>query len=308
MMPLDHENATATVTISGLALGCYNKATQNYEVAFLRHECHVPPDHPPQFHALQIEVTKKLPCGESKMMYEIRDNEHRIFIDAENAVAPEDPIYFVGDDYDDFNRKQLVGDLEDFRWVVDFERNLNGGEPIELKPPTCPVTEMYISKPRLYADQESMSMVLYNVIPLDAAGDPIVREQKPFGFFTEGLKADITCRNGGAVVFRVDGPQGFHVALPHGHGPHQIKITNICPPKAESEEELESLNIEDDATPASPNPNFKPTDFRFFYSLIEDTGGKKYDVAPMGEGEGAVCNIGGLTKSENIFPVPVSSS
>jgi hypothetical protein len=300
MTPLEHENATATVSISGLALGCYNKATQNYEVGFLRHECH----------ALKIEVTKKLPDGEeSVMMYEIKDNQHRIFIDAENAISPQDPIYFVGEDYDDFNRKQLTGDREDFRWVVDFETNLNGGEPVELKAPEVPVTEMYISKPRLYADQETMTRDLHNLIPLDAKGEPVISEEKPFGFFTEGVKADITCQDGGAVIFRVDGPQGFQVHLPHGYGPHQIAITNNCPPKEASEEEESDRDTDSDAEPPELDSlGIKPTDFRLFYAVIEDTAGEKYDVAPANQGEGAVCNIGGLTKSEKLFPLPVSSN
>jgi hypothetical protein len=263
MTPLEHENATATVSISGLALGCYNKATQNYEVGFLRHECH----------ALKIEVTKKLPDGEeSIMLYEIKDYQHRIFIDAENAISPQDPIYFIGDDYDDFNRKQLTGDLKDFRWVVDFERNLNGGEPVQLKAPEVPVTEMYISKPRLYADQESMTRDLFNLIPLDAKGNP-TGEEKPFGFFAEGIKADIN-----------------------------------CPPKEASEEENDR-DTDSDAEPLDlESRGMKPTDFRLFYSLIEDTAGEKYDVEPANQGEGAVCNIGGLGKSEKLFPVPASSS
>src|SRR5215467_14377430 len=114
MTPLDHANATATVSITGLALGCYNKATENYEVGFLRHKCH----------ALTIEVRKKLPYGDpSVMMYEIKDFQHRIFIDAENAVPPEDPIYTVGGD--EFPRKDLQGDLEDFGWVINFDRDFN---------------------------------------------------------------------------------------------------------------------------------------------------------------------------------------
>jgi hypothetical protein len=292
MTPLEHEDATAIVSITGLALGCYNNATQNYEVGFLRHDCHV----------LKIEVKKKLRRGESVMMYEIGDNEHRIFIDAVNCVTPQDPIYFVGDNYDNFNRTQQTGDLEDFRWVVDFDRNLNQGNPVEIQRPNVPVTEMYISKPRLYADKDSMSDDLYNLISLDAKGKPIPNiEPEPFGFFAEGIKADITCQNGGAVIFRVDGPQGFQVHLPHRYGPHEITITNICPPKAKSE----NGNTDDDAgTTGDPSVEVEPTDFRHYYLLIKDTAGKKYDVAPANEGEGAVCNGSTLGKSGSLFPLP----
>ncbi len=295
MTPLEHEDATAIVSITGLALGCYNAATQNYEVGFLRHDCHV----------LKIVVKKKLRRGESVMVYEIGDNEHRIFIDAVNCVTPQDPIYFVGDNYDDFDRTQLTGDREDFRWVVDFDRNLNEGNPVEIQRPNVPVTEMYISKPRLYADEGSMTKDLFNLISLDARGNPIPNiEPEPFGFFTEGIKADITCQNGGAVIFRVDGPQGFQVHLPHRYGPHEITITNICPPKAKSE----NGNTDDDAgTTGDPSDEVKPTDFRHYYLLIKDTAGKKFDVEPANEGEGAVCNGSTLGKSDSLFPLPGGS-
>ena len=321
MTPLEHEKATAIVSVSGLALGCYNATTQNYEVAFLRHECH----------ALTIEIKKKLPCGESKMMYEIKDNHHRIFIDAENCVTPADPIYFVGDNYDDFDRSELQGDLEDFRWVVDFDRNLNGGELVELEvardpnthDPLVTVTEMYISKPRLYADDEKLTEGPFSLVSLDSEGKPIPNKApEPFGLFTEGVKADITCQNGGAVIFRVDGPQGFQVHLPHGSGPHEITITNICPPKEEENsggrddtgdsDRLDNELVGRDDTSDSARPiNLEPTDFRHYYLLIKDTDGKKYDVLPPPvHGEGAVCNIGNVGGDGRIgiLPVPLGSS
>lgn len=309
MTPLDHENATAIVSISGLALGCYNATTQNYEVAFLRHECH----------ALKIEVKKKLPYGgESTMMFEIKDTHHRIFIDAENCVTPADPIYFVGDDYDDFDRSEINGDQEDFRWVVDFDRNLNNGELVELEiardkkthEPLVTVTEMYISKPRLYSDSdpEKFTEGPFTLLSLGDDGKPIANKEEPFGLFTEGVKADITCKDGGAVIFRVDGPQGFQVHLPHGSGPHEITITNICPPKEDENTGRDTTG--DSARPGTVPGEYEPTDFRHYYLLIKDTNGKKYDVKkPPASGEGAVCNIGNVGGDGRIgmLPVPLGS-
>lgn len=307
MTPLDHDNATAIVSISGLALGCYNATTQNYEVAFLRHECH----------ALKIEVKKKLPCGESKMTYEIQDTHHRIFIDAENCVTPADPIYFIGDDYDDFDRSEINGDPEDFRWVVDFERNLNNGELVELEiardpethEPLLTVIEMYISKPRLYTDTEKMTDGPFSLVSLGPDGEPVPNKApEPFGLFTEGVKADITCQNGGAVIFRVDGPQGFQVHLPHGSSPHEITITNICPPKEDENNGRDTTGDSDRLD--NESDKLEPTDFRHYYLLIKDTNGKKYDVKkPPTSGEGAVCNIGNVGGDGRIglLPVPLGS-
>ena len=304
MTPLEHEKATAIVTITGLALGCYNKATQNYEVGLLRHDTH----------DLTIEVTKKLPGGESTIIYQIEDKYyHRIFIDAENAKLPEDPIFFIGENFDDFDRKQEPDENdEDFRWIIDFDTDMNDGAPIELKAPDVPVTEMYISKPRLYGDKESLTLDPHFLVRLDAKGEPVANEDPElFGFFTEGIKADITCQNGGAVILRIDGPQGFQVHLPHIDGqPHQIVIKNICPPKAASETEDACGNPRATGEPADPAASRKiePTDFRLFYSLIKDPDGDKFDIAPPeNQGEGAVCNGSTLTKQESLFPLPGQS-
>jgi hypothetical protein len=303
MTPLDHPNATATVSITGLALGCYNKATQNYEVGFLRYDDH----------DLTIEVRKKLPDGDSVMMYELKDSRHRIFIDAENAVSPEDPIYTVGEDFD---RTRLRGDAEDFRWVIDFETELNDGEPVDLRPPTVPVTEMYIAKPRLYGDRELMTPEPFVRVRIDPGTNRPVADEDPevFGFFTEGIKADITCQHGGAVIFRVDGPQGFQVHLPHGHGPHEITIKNICPPKVASEEENTSGNSDSEeedisgaADTGEESTDPKPTDFRLYYSVIRQTNGETFDLQSTVHGEGAVCNGSTLGQRSSLFPLPASN-
>ena len=312
MTPLDHDNATATVSITGLALGCYNKSTQNYEVGFLRYDDH----------NLTIEVKKRLPDGDSVVMYELIDHRHRIFIDAENAVSPEDPIYTVGEDFD--RTRPQREDVEDFRWVIDFETDLNGGEPVDLRPPTVPVTEMYMAKPRLYGDKLLMTDAPFARVRIDPGTDkPVANEDpQPFGFFTEGIKADITCQDGGGVILRVDGPQGFQVHLPHGYGPHEITIKNICPPGAASQEEDISGNSDSEEEDISGNSDSEeediggasdtgdnssdppPTDFRLYYSLIRDTSGERFDLLAPVHGEGAVCNGSTLGQRGSLFPLP----
>lgn len=293
--PLNHAEATAMVSITGLALGCYNKATQNYEVGLIRQNTHT----------LRIEVKKQLAAGHSRMVYEIKDSQHRIFIDAENAVVPDPAIFTVGDTFDRNDREH---NHEDFRWVIDFEKDLNGDRPVNLKPPEVPVTEMYISKPQLYADSDLMSLDPYLLVHIDPQTNKPVANEEPevFGLFTEGIKADITCQNGGAVVLRVDGPQGFAVQLPHGTGrPHEIIITNICPPKENAQSGTSSTGESGGTATTDPNA-FEPTDFSLFYSLIADTNGKKFDLKPTGDehGEGAVCNGGSLGTRGSLFPLP----
>ena len=277
-MPLSHENVTATVSVTGLALGCYNATTQNYEVALLRHGCHI----------LTIEVDKQIEGGTSRLKFQL-DTNHRIFIDTENGLFPENPIYTDGED---FVRTDPTHDNEDFRWVVDFEKNLNNNNEVVLQPPTdlttkeaIPVTEMYVSKPLLYADAELMALDNFMLVDTSVP----VRDQDPtlFGLFTEGIKADIRCQNGGAVILRVEGPQGFQIHLPHHDGEtHLIKVDNTCPAKS-------------NAGPSS--------DFTLYYSVITETDGTQFDVrSEVGptSGEGAVCNGSFLGVRGSLFPLP----
>jgi hypothetical protein len=146
---------------------------------------------------------------------------------------------------------------------------------------------MYVEKPLLYADPELF--VLDNFLLVDKknnTGDPTT-----FGLFTEGIKADLKCQKGGAVVLRIDGPQGFQIHLPHVCGQtHEIKVDNTCP--------------QDKKTTATES-----TDFNLYYSVIEETNGTQFDVQPEfpagGEaGEGAVCNGSFLGVRSSLFPLP----
>ena len=278
-MPLSHEDVTATVSVTGLALGCYNPTTQNYEVGLMRVSCHI----------LRIEVIKQLEDGStSRLKFEI-DEKHRIFIDTENGILPENPIYTDGETFD---RNDASHDNEDFRWVVDFEKELNSDTEVALKSPAdkdgnaIPVTEMYVEKPLLYADPELF--VLDNFLLVDKTSN----DENPFGLFTEGIKADLKCQKGGAVVLRIDGPQGFEVHLPHLCGQtHLIKVDNTCPEDKEK------------------NGPAGSTDFNLYYSIIEETNGTTFDVKPEnppeGEaGEGAVCNGSFLGVRGSLFPIP----
>ena len=270
-MSLQHDEATATVLVTGLGLGAYNCSTQNWEIGFLRNPRHL----------LTIEVTKQIDGGDPSWMKFQLDAQHRIFIDSERAIAPESPIYTVGETFD---RTDSEHDNEDFRWVVDFENQLNGGEEVELKVPAVPVTEMYVSKPVLYADTDTFSLDPLDIVDTNAVAP---NNTSVFGFITEGAKADITCQEGGAVILRVEGPQGFEIYLPHRAGePHFIHVDNTCP---EHEESLSS----------------QASDFFLYYDMIESTNGTKFDLKPPdeGSGEGAVCNMGFLGASTSLFPI-----
>ncbi len=268
-MPLDHTGVTATVSVTGLALGCYNRATRNWEVALLRHPRHV----------LNIDVKTTTPEGETKVTFQV-DGQHNIFVEAENVIEPETPLFMPGAPFD---RQAEGNDPEDLRWLVDLENELNNGDQVVLRRPAFPVTEMYVSSPVLYADFKAIRDTQLIKMTADNA-------TTPFGKLSETGKADIRCQDGGRVLLRIEGPLGFNVPLPHVPGTtHQIEIDNSCPDP-----------------PLSPSGE-PSSDFKLYYEVVKDTGGDKFDLKAVGEGpisgDGGVCNLGNLGARDHLFPI-----
>jgi len=271
---LSHEGVTATVSVTGLALSCYNPLTQNYEVGLIREGCH----------ELKITVNKQLENGSSSMQFSFLDmeNQYRIFIDTENGILPENPFFTTGGT---FSRTDRTHNNEDFRWVVDFEKELNSDNEVVLRRPEVAVTEMYVSKPRLYADVDRFVLDNFNLVNTDGGA---TAAPQMFGRFTQGIKGDIRCQYGGGVILRVEGPLGFQVYLPYTDGPaHEIVVDNRCP------RELEDPAI---------------TDFNKYYTtIISNPDGTQFDVTPVNpdvSGEGAVCNGSFLGVRTSMFPLP----
>jgi hypothetical protein len=265
-MPLDHTNATGTISVTGLALGCYNPATSNWEVGFIRHPRHV----------LNVKVTKQTSEGSANMTFQI-DNRHSIIVDAVNGIPPAEPLFTPGD----FDRQKPGNDPEDLRWLVDLERELNNNEPVVLKQPEFPVTPLLVSHPVIYANPTKFLVGSADLVKLSD------KDVKPFGRVGEAGNADITCEVGGAVILRIDGPLGFSIELPHIAGAtHKVEMENLCP----------------DSPGKSPE---QPSDFTLYYSIVQDTAGEKFDISVKNHanGVGAVCNAVFLGARDSLFPL-----
>src|SRR5882724_3940683 len=271
-MTLDHTNATATVSITGLALCCYNLDTYNYEVGFIRHPRHV----------LTITVKTETTDGHPATTKFELDESHRIFVETERGVTPEEPFFKPTANFD---RKKSGQDPEDFQWIVDLDKQLNNDQPVTLKPPQDPVTEARISKPVLYADKEGFAFGDLNLVNLD---DPT--DVELFGKLSEKIKGDITCEDGGAVILRIEGPLGFSIRLPRIAGKtHTIEMNNACP-----------------LPPVHPSqPADTPGDFSVYYSVVESTAGKRFDLKPV-EGNvhnaDSTCNPATAGSTGQLFP------
>src|SRR5262249_38949170 len=150
------------------------------------------------------------------------DDQHSIFITAANAVVPAEPL-FMRDPFDRLNPG--ASDLEDIRFIVDFEREFNNAQPLNVMAPggATSITEMFVSQPTLYADpdQQLDDMRLVNLA---------TSEETPFGTLSEVCNADIECNEGGAVILQIQGPLGFSMQLPRIAGQtHNIRVDNSCP-------------------------------------------------------------------------------
>lgn len=271
MPPLSNTTPTAKVSVSGLALSCYNPTTNNWEVGFIRQLPHV----------LNITVVKFADAENSSQMTFKLDEKHKIFITAANAVVPEEPLYKK----DPFSRQDPgISDPEDFRWIVDFDIEFNNGAPVPItRPDNVAITELFVSSPLLYADRLDQldELKLVNL----ATG-----EKTDFGTLSQQIHGDITCNECGSVMLRIDGPLGFSLDLPRIEGvTHRILLDNLCP------EGLEGFTVAGE----------KRTDFNHYFSLISLPGDATFDLESEdgGLGSDAVCNPGNFGGRGGLLPV-----
>ncbi|MET0626082.1 MAG: hypothetical protein ABW250_24320 [Pyrinomonadaceae bacterium] len=100
-MPINHDEATASIYVTGLSLGCVNSHTKKWEVCFI--------DEPG--HNLGMKVTKMTAAGEDERPAECPDyrpiaHGSRIVIEDSNPVATSTTLYKpspAGSDAEDFH-------------------------------------------------------------------------------------------------------------------------------------------------------------------------------------------------------------
>ncbi len=262
--PLNHRAATVRVSVTGLALSCYNPTTRNWEVGLLNH-----PDH-----HLKILVNRFSPGNGpgTPTTHEIGP-DHKIVITADRPIRQAQPLFMQ--DSGLINRQNPGAyDPEDLRWIVDFEREFNQGNRINL-PTLERMTRLYVQEPRLYADADDKRHEL-TLINLESGSEVL------FGTLAETCKADIACQPSGSVTLRVEGERGFSIHLPHIPGKtHVIRIENECA------DAIAPLGT----PPADP----VPTDFSLYFPLLNLAAGTFDVMGPEGRlGTDAVCNPGFL--------------
>jgi hypothetical protein len=217
-MTLPHNTATATLTIDGLAICCFNPATHVWDD---------PDAVPPCAHGLILTIQTNPPIP-------LPNTTSLITFETVNPQPPDyDGTYQHGffDDGLIITRKEApttADALENFRWVLDLEDPTDVPGAGTLKKPSVPPTRVFIFNALFYTSAIT-SKDLYRVVDgIDPNGlsAPAV-EAARLGRTNDRIAADIFCAPGGQVVIKVDGVERGR--LDHRPGnPWQIGLTNLC--------------------------------------------------------------------------------
>jgi hypothetical protein len=254
-MPLDHAQATVTMSIAGIAISRLYKRNQ-YEIDLLRCDRHRTAL---DIEKIELDPVTRMPRRSSLVTHSLNLSED-IAIDVTYPDKDGCPRFqrgvstYLGRRFD---RLQDIGDPEDFRWVA----NLEGPEFHNQKLKVKNLSEL---KPTIFLS----SGILYTRQKTDEAFARVSVKGKPspmaLGRFAHGISADITCPVGGEVILSNLSESGlaesracYSVSLPQcDEVQYRITIDNHCDEADESE----------------------GTDFRLFYDVLEAPEGEKFDL------------------------------
>jgi len=252
-MTLPHSIATATITIDGLAVCCFNKADNKWDVGYLHHTAQPP-------HSLILQIDDEAPIL-------IPDATALITFTPTNPQTPNypgspngffDPFGFRPD------RASLplsADQLEDFRWTINLEdpTDMHHGQAT-LKKPSFPITRTYIKAAVFYTSRVS-PLDLYRAPFTSNFGDnpnnmdstELIRHF--FGRTNDEIAADIFCNpSNGAVTITIPGVLAQPRVLTHRPGnPWRVSLKNMC-------------------QPVGTGQQFERGDFQLFYDVLNVTG------------------------------------
>lgn len=203
---LDEANATAIVTIEGLALFCFNDRW--YEGGFLRSQPH-------HVYSLTIDgigTSSSRPIG----------GDGDIHIEVVNPIQPGILRYENGS----FDREAgTSNDQKDFRWIADIE-GADLHDNVLDKRPGPGLRRVFINAATFYTlevrDEEFVR------IRFDKEGEPC----KFYGKHAKIVGATLACRDGGSVRIRTEGKGGEDIVLPKNSAVcYKINFKNTCPPE-----------------------------------------------------------------------------
>lgn len=255
-MTLPHHNATATITIDGLAVCCFNKAQNKWEVGFLH-----PPMSEPQ-HALILKIDDEGPI-------QIPDTTSQITFSATNPQMPNFPGSANGF-FAPLSARPgrhsfptTADELEDFRWIINLQDPADSGHGNATpKRATFRVTRAFMQHAVFYTSRVASRPVLQTPFTRRREHDPnemddATRQRHVFGRTNDETSADIYCAPGnGAVTITIPGAEPR--VLQHRPGnPWKICLTNLC------------------IRPVDTGKPLQIGDFHLFYDILSVSGQKR---------------------------------
>jgi hypothetical protein len=218
-MSLDHQNATANITIDGLAICCFNQQQRLWEVGFMRHDEH--------------ELILRWAGGTQAVAVPVDTRVIRIeTVQGETPNYKQFPLgFFDFGPIPDRKREEdslTMDEKENFRWAM----NLDDGADVPhgeatLKPPGYPVTMVYISDAVFY----TAGLTPKNMFLVPLANDPTTMSERAlnqhlYGKTADEIGADIKVREGGKIRITVDDKEV--ASLEHRQGePWSISLMNM---------------------------------------------------------------------------------
>jgi len=225
MAPLTHDEATANLSIDGLAICCFNKGDKQWEVGYLHH-----PHHP---HNLVLNID-----GHPQTPISLASAFNVISIKATGGQSPfgKFPLGFFDKDpiANRKKRPKSIDEAENFRWAINLEEppaDIGHGSG-HLHKPSFPVTRAFIEKAVFYTQtlpQKSLTRLFVGEDGTTMPDDQFKRNL--FGRTNNVIGADITCDRIDVVIVFGDGRrQTLEPPLVHRPGdPWQISLTNMRP-------------------------------------------------------------------------------
>lgn len=262
-MPLNHSQATATVTVAGLAFfRTFGKArARQCEVGILQCDNHTLEL---RIEEILLEADGITPKRSRIIVPEFRTDED-IFIRVHDPLDPGVTAYKPRrGGQGSSNSSQKLHDLEDFRWIVNFaSEDFNKG-PITPSPDLENTRIPRVFKPRIYFTNGTLYTA---AITPDFFARELVTDRTDQRYIGQiGLRAglDIRCGDGhksGIELGNQGGASQFLPKKPHRNRQrvrYEISIENICPFSADMMSE--------------------GSDFRLYYDAITTADHKRYDL------------------------------
>jgi hypothetical protein len=255
-MTLQHDDATANISIDGLAICCFNHSTKLWEIGFLRHPAH------------HLTITAKR--GADERNYQIDQAALKIEFKTVKGLKPDFGKYKDGffdvEKLDRPKRKKKPADddhKENFRWTLDVDNkdDVDHGK-ITLRRPQYGATIAYLDDALFY----TISQTPISVYLVPEGDDPRCKTQnelEPFelGMTNDVLGADIKCQTDGEIKIIVDGVVISH--LDHKAG----EPWRVC-----------LMNMRDHHEMDRDTPRFtrttcdlEPGDFQLYYAAFKTT-------------------------------------